>query len=151
VAHGAISILRFRGMAKSNWKAPEAPPPGPSGHGAWGDHDGRSLPSKTARAKRRGDYVPDFIPWPPGCFENFSTAKVTGQHRALNIIMTRERISRSTRTARGLVLCSYPSRAITLLPFRRLAASIIAMSVELRKMGEKARPVPASQSPQIDF
>ena len=37
------------------------------------------------------------------------------------------------------VLCSYPSQAITLLPSRRLAACIIAMSVELRKMGEAAR------------
>jgi hypothetical protein len=65
--------------------------------------------------------------------------------------MTRERISRSTRTARGLVRCSYPSRATTLLPFRRSAACIIAMSVELRKMGEAARAVLASQSRQIDF
>jgi hypothetical protein len=57
-----------------------------------------------------------------------------------------------TRTVHGLVLCSYPSQALTLLPSRRLVACIIAMSVELRKMGEAtgaARRCP--QSRQIDF
>jgi len=48
-------------------------------------------------------------------------------------IMTPERIFRSARTARGPVPYSYPSQALTLLPSRRLAACIIAMSVELRK------------------
>ena len=56
-----------------------------------------------------------------------------------NIIMTPERIFRSTRTVHGLVLCSYPPQAITLLPSRRSAACIIAMSVEPRKIGEAAR------------
>jgi hypothetical protein len=57
-------------------------------------------------------------------------------------IMTPERISRSTRTVHGLVLCSYPSQALTLLPPRRLVACIIAMSVELRKIGEATRGRP---------
>ena len=52
--------------------------------------------------------------------------------------MTPERISHSTRIVHGLVLCSYPARAITLLPSRRLAAYIIAMSVEPRKIGPDA-------------
>jgi hypothetical protein len=55
--------------------------------------------------------------------------------RAMGITMTRERISRSIR----IVPYSYPSQALTLLASRRLAACIIAMSVELRKMGEVAR------------
>jgi len=38
-----------------------------------------------------------------------------------------------------------------LLPSRRLASCIIAMSGELRKMGEEARCRPAPQSRQIDF
>jgi len=50
-----------------------------------------------------------------------------------------EHISHWARTARGPVPYSYPSQALTLLPSRRLAACIIAMSVELRKMGEVAR------------
>ena len=41
--------------------------------------------------------------------------------------------------------CSYPSQALTSLPSRRLAACIIAMSVELRKMGEAARCCPQSR------
>src|SRR5262249_50236080 len=55
-----------------------------------------------------------------------------------NIIMMRERISRSTRIVHGLVLYSYPPQATTLWPSRRSAACIIAMSVEPRKMGEVA-------------
>jgi hypothetical protein len=50
-----------------------------------------------------------------------------------NIIMTRERISRSIRIVHDLVPYSYPSQAITLLPSRRWAGYIIAMSVEPRK------------------
>ena len=59
-----------------------------------------------------------------------------------NIIMTRERISRSTRIVHGIVPYSYPSQAITLLPSRRSAACIIAMSVEPRKMGEVGAACP---------
>ena len=58
-------------------------------------------------------------------------------------IMTPERIFRSTRIAHGLVLYSYPPQAITSLRSRRWAGCIIAMSVELHKMGEAAlRPSP---------
>jgi hypothetical protein len=67
-----------------------------------------------------------------------------------NIIMTPERISRSTRIVQGLVLCSYPARAITLLPSRRLAACVIAMNVEPRKIGPHAAR-PCSQLRQIEF
>jgi hypothetical protein len=55
-----------------------------------------------------------------------------------NIIMTPERISRSTRTAHGLVAYTFPSRA-TLLPSRSSAVCIIAMSVEPREIGEAVR------------
>ena len=48
-----------------------------------------------------------------------------------NIIMTPERISRSTRTARGPVAYNFLPQAIS-LPFPRSAACIIAMSVEPR-------------------
>jgi hypothetical protein len=61
-----------------------------------------------------------------------------------------ERISRSTGIVHGLVLCSYPARAITLLPFRRLAACIISMSVEPRKFGPDAL-VPALNAPNLNF
>src|SRR2546426_5352988 len=63
--------------------------------------------------------------------------------------MTRERISRSTRIVHDLVRYSYPPQAITLSPSRRWAGCIIAMSVELRKMGEAARCCPCPQSRQI--
>ena len=53
--------------------------------------------------------------------------------------MKPERIFRSTRIAHGLVRYSHPPQAITLSPSRRSGACIIAMSVELRKMGEAAR------------
>src|SRR5229473_5443998 len=52
-----------------------------------------------------------------------------------NIIMTPERISRSTRTAHGLVACNFPPQAV-LLPSRRSAVCIIAMSVVPREIGE---------------
>jgi hypothetical protein len=52
--------------------------------------------------------------------------------------MTRERIFRSTRIAHGLELYSYPPQAITSLRSRRWAGCIIAMSVELREVGESA-------------
>jgi Homeodomain-like domain len=55
-----------------------------------------------------------------------------------NIIITPEPISRSTRTALGLVACNFPPQA-TLLPSRRWAVSIIAMSVEPRNIGEATR------------
>ena len=55
-----------------------------------------------------------------------------------NIIMTPERISRSTRTAHGLVACNFPPQAI-LLPSPRSAVCIIAMSVEPREIGEATR------------
>jgi hypothetical protein len=63
--------------------------------------------------------------------------------------MTRERIFRSTRTVRGLVLYSYPAQAIILLPSRRSATCIIAMSVEPRKLGDPVYRAfrPASGSP----
>ena len=51
----------------------------------------------------------------------------------------RTRISRSTRIVHGLVRYSYPPQAITLSFSRRWAGCIIAMSVELRRMGEAAR------------
>jgi len=63
-------------------------------------------------------------------------------------IMTPERIFRSTRIVHDLVPYSHPSKAITSLPSPRSAACIIAMSVELRKMGEVAR---GPHSPQIEF
>jgi transposase InsO family protein len=64
----------------------------------------------------------------------------------------RERVFRSTRTVHGLVLYSYPPQAITLLPSRRSAACIIAMSVEPRKIGEAARSLLSRhQSRQIEF
>jgi hypothetical protein len=47
---------------------------------------------------------------------------------SFNIIMTPERISRSTRTAHGPVACNFPPRA-KLLPSPRSAVCIIAMSV----------------------
>ena len=60
-------------------------------------------------------------------------------YRAIfNIIMTRERIFRSTRTAHGPVACNFPPQA-TLLPSRRWVVSITAMSVEPRKIGAVAR------------
>ena len=55
-----------------------------------------------------------------------------------DIIMTPARISRSTRTAHGLVACNFPPRA-TLLPSPRSAVCIIAMSVGPREIGEAAR------------
>jgi hypothetical protein len=55
-----------------------------------------------------------------------------------NIIMTPERISRSTRTAHGLVACNFPPQVI-LLPSPRSVVCIIAMSVESREIGEAAR------------
>ena len=58
-----------------------------------------------------------------------------------NIIMTPERISRSTRTAHGLVAYNFPLQAI-LLPSPRSAVCIIAMSVEPREIGEAARLSP---------
>ena len=65
-----------------------------------------------------------------------------------NITMTPERISRSTRIVHGLVPYSYPSQAITLLPSRRSAACIIAMSVEPRRMrGGTVLLVPAPMAP----
>jgi putative transposase len=54
-----------------------------------------------------------------------------------NIIRTPEPISRSTRTAHGLVLYSYPPQAIS-LPSPRSAVSIIATSVEPREIGAAA-------------
>jgi hypothetical protein len=53
-------------------------------------------------------------------------------------IMTPERISRSTRTAHGLVACNFPLQAI-LLPSPRSAVCIIAMSAERREIGAAAR------------
>jgi len=65
--------------------------------------------------------------------------------------MTRERTSCSTRIVHGLVLCNYPARAIALLPSRRLAACIIVMSVEPRKIGPHA-DCPCSQlSQKLNF
>jgi hypothetical protein len=52
--------------------------------------------------------------------------------------MTPERIFRSARTARVLVQYNPPRPAIS-LPSRKLAASIIAMSVGLREMHAAAR------------
>jgi hypothetical protein len=49
----------------------------------------------------------------------------------VNIIMTPEHISRSTRTAHGPVACNFPRQA-TLLPSRRWEVSITAMSVAAR-------------------
>ena len=84
-----------------------------------------------------------------------SSASVTcaASCRAIfNIIIRRERIFRSTRTVHGLVLYSDPPQAITLLPSRRSAACIIAMSVEPRKIGEAARSrLSRHQSRQIEF
>src|SRR5438105_2569192 len=51
-----------------------------------------------------------------------------------NIIITPERISRSKRTALGLVAYNFPRQAI-LLPSRRSAVCIIAISVEPREIG----------------
>jgi hypothetical protein len=62
-----------------------------------------------------------------------------------NTIMTPERISRSTRTAHGLVACNFPPQAI-LLPSPRSAVCIIAMSVEPREIGGAACP-PALSPP----
>ena len=62
-----------------------------------------------------------------------SSTSVTcaASYRAIfNIIMTPEHISRSTRTAHGLVACNFPPSA-TLLPSPRSAVCIIATSVEL--------------------
>lgn len=68
------------------------------------------------------------------------------------IIMTQERIFRSTRIAHGLVPYSYPPQAITSLPSRRWAGCIIAMSVELREVGESARCcLSLPKSRQIEF
>jgi hypothetical protein len=50
--------------------------------------------------------------------------------------MKLERIFRSTRTARGLVLYNYPPQAITLSPCRRSVACTIAMSVDPREIGK---------------
>src|SRR2546430_17718642 len=50
--------------------------------------------------------------------------------------MKPERIFRSTRTARGVVLYNYPPQAITLSPCRKSVACIIAMSVEPREIGK---------------
>jgi putative transposase len=55
------------------------------------------------------------------------------------------------RTVHGLVLYSYPAQAIILLPSRRSAACIIAMSVEPRKLGEVHATCPCPQSRQIEF
>ena len=55
-----------------------------------------------------------------------------------NIIRAPEHISRSTRTAHGLVACNLPPQAI-LLPSPRSAVCIIAMSVKPREIGEAAR------------
>ena len=65
--------------------------------------------------------------------------------------MTPERIFRSARTAHGLVPYSLPPPA-TLLPSRRSAVCIIAMSVEPREMGEAARSlVPALNRAKLNF
>jgi hypothetical protein len=54
-----------------------------------------------------------------------------------DIIMTPARISRSIRTAHGLVARNFPPLA-TLLPSPRSAVCIIAMSVEPREIGTAA-------------
>jgi hypothetical protein len=118
-----LPMLQPSAIAFARWASPKSSLPR--------DHPGR-IPTLSVSSGRSAENA-----W----ITSSSSTSVTCAEccRAIfNIIMTRERIFRSTRTVHGLIRYSYPQEAITLLPSRRLAACIIAMNVKPRKNGEAA-------------